>query len=177
MTPEIIEKLNKFLNTHEVFTEECETVYLMVELRKLLEREHRGDQFSLVRFYCDWTVHTSKDRGQAAIKDLMEKLNKCLGNGSPYPTEDAFNFFSLSELRRELSELFRTHGLRTELCQDDRHWTRFVDVLVQVLADQPITNPIRDISSVSFVAGNIGTKTVTVEFTDGRPPVTFGIGD
>jgi len=177
MTPEIVRKLNNFLDAHDPFKEECEAVYLMVELRKLLDREHRRDQFSLVRFYCDWTVHTYKDRGQAAIMSIMEKLNQSLSNGSSYPTEDTFTFFSLSELRKEMSDLFRTHGLRIELCQDDSHWTHFVDVFVQVLADQPITNPIRSITSVSFAAGNIGTKTVTVKFTDQRPSVTFGVGD
>jgi hypothetical protein len=55
MTPEIIEKLNKFLDTHEVFKEECEAVYLMVELRKLLDREHRRDQFSNVHSFSEMT--------------------------------------------------------------------------------------------------------------------------
>ena len=182
MTPEIITKLNKFLDTHDPFREECEAVYLMVEIRKLLDREYKGepetDHFAKVRFYCDWTVHISKDRNQDDILDIMERLNDNLNNnGSPYPKEDIMSFFLLSELRKEMTDLFRAHGLRTRLCQDDRHWRHFVDVFIQVLADQPITNPINGISSVSFVPGNIGTKTISIEFTDQRTPIMFGIGD
>ena len=177
MTPEIIRKLNEFLDTHDPIKEECEAVYLMVELRKLLDREHGRDQFPKIRFYCDWTVHTSKDRNLAAIQDIMEKLEKSFSNGSPHSTQDASSFFLLSELREEMSDLFSRHGLRANLYQDDKRWTHFVDVLIQVLADQPITTPFKGISSVSFVPGNAGTRTVTIEFTDQRNSITIGVGD
>ena len=150
MTPEIVTKLNKFLDTHDPFTEECEAVYLMVELRKLLEREYKvGNQwtgkFAKVRFYCDWTVHPSKDYNQPHIKDIMEKLNEKLSIG-----EDTSYFFSLSELRNELSEVFREQGIQGKLCLDDECWKRFVDVLIPVLTEQPITNPLTDIASISL---------------------------
>jgi len=169
MTPEIVTKLNKFLDAHDPFTEECEAVYLMVELRKLLEREykvgnHWTGKFAKVRFYCDWTVHPSLDRNPA-IKDMVEKLKEALGS-----REDTSYSFSLSELRSEMSELFRKQALRDELCQDDEHWKHFVDVLTPVLTDQLITNPniIDGISSFSFVGGDAGTRTIKVKFPDGR---------
>jgi hypothetical protein len=173
MTPEIIRKLNEFLDTHVPFKEECEAVYLMVEVRKLLDREHRinrrRDQFLKIWFYCDWTVHVSKDQNQADIEEIMVKFNNLEGINS---------FFSFSELRKEMSELFSTHGLRTKLCEDDDHWKHFVDVFIQVLADQPITKPFSDISSVSFLPGNKETKKVTVKFTDKRiPPIAIAIGE
>ena len=174
MTPEIIRKLNEFLVTHDPVKEECEAVYLMVELRKLLEREykvgnHWTGKFAKVRFYCDWTVHPSKDQNQPHIKDIMEKLNEKLSKG-----EDTSYFFSLSELRNEMSEVFRTQELQDKLCRDDECWKRFVDVLIPVLTEQPITNPITGIASISFVAGI--TKTVEVKFTNGRKPHTFTVG-
>gem|GEM_PF-4175808 len=49
-----------------------------------------------------------------------------------------------------------------------------MDVLIPVLTEQPITNPLTDIASISFVAGM--TKTVEVKFTDGRKPHTFYAG-
>ena len=178
MKPEIIRKLNEFIDTHAPFKEECEAVYLMVELRKLLDRAHEKGQFARVRFYCDWTVHISKAQHHDAIQDIIEELNEILNNnGSPYPKEDIVSLFSFSELRKEMTELFRIHGLRTALCQDDKHWEQFVNVFIQVLADQPIINLINGISSVSFAPGNIGTRTVTIEFTDQRNSITIGVGD
>ena len=171
MTPEIIIKLNKFLNTHDKFKEECEAVYLMVELRKLLDREHERDQFPIIRFYCDWTVHISKDRNQADIEDIMKSFNDGINN-----PEGVISFFSLSELRKEMSDLFRTYGLKAELCQDDNNWKHFVDVFIQVLADQPIMNPINSISSIAFIPGDKGTNKVTVKFTNQLPPITIEVG-
>jgi hypothetical protein len=176
MTPEIIRKLHEFLTSHVPFKEECEAVYLMVEVRKLLDREHPRDRFAKVRFYCDWMVHTQKDRNQDAIRDSMEELNDCLNNDSQHPQEDFMSFFSLVELRKEMFNLFEIHGLRTQVCQDDRYWNCFVDVFIQVLSDQPITNPINGISSIAFVPEKKGTKSVSVEFSDQRPPGTFGDG-
>src|SRR5258708_12095386 len=172
MTPEIVTKLNKFLDTHDPFTEECEAVYLMVELRKLLEREYKDGnrwtgEFAKVRLYCDWTVHPSIDRNPT-IKDMMEKLKEALSNG-----EDTSYFFSLSELRSEMSELFRKQGLRDKLCRDNEHWKHFVDVLTPVLIDQLINNPnpTVGISSVSFVAGGRGTKPHTIFFLSYQTPL------
>jgi hypothetical protein len=138
MTPEIVRKLNEFLDAHDLFKEECEAVYLMVELRKLIHQEHRREEFAIIRFYCDWTVHSSKERNQVDIKVIMEKLNKSLSKGNPYPKEDIFNFLTLPELRKEMVVLFERHSLRAKLYQDENHWTHFVNVLIQVLADQPI---------------------------------------
>jgi hypothetical protein len=175
MTPEIIRKLNEFLTSHVPFIEECEAVYLMVELRKLLDREHPKDRFAKVRFYCDWMVHTQKDGNQDAVRDIMEELNDCLNNDNQHLQEDIMSFFSLVELRKEMFNLFKIHGLQTQICQDDGYWNRFVDEFIQVLTDQPITKPINGVSSVAFVPGKRGTKTVSVEFSDQRTPVTIGI--
>jgi len=82
MKPQIIEKLNKFLENHTPFKEECQAVYLMVELRKLLDREKEDRKntnekyFPLIRFYCDWTVHTSKKYKTEAISGVMNKINE-----------------------------------------------------------------------------------------------------
>lgn len=54
---EIVEKLDRFLAKHPFFDEDCHAVYLMVEVRKLLEKEAHANLL-LLKFYCDWTVHT-----------------------------------------------------------------------------------------------------------------------
>ena len=126
MTQAIIRKLNEFLDTHVPFHEECEAVYLMVEVHKLLERERERDHFAKVSFYCDWMVHAKIDRSHTA-KYIMEKLNDSFNNRNPSPQESIISFFSLSELRKEMSVLFRTYGLKAKLCQDDNHWKHFID--------------------------------------------------
>ena len=76
---EIIEKLDEFLSSHSPLMEECHIVYLMVEIRKILdhERDHRKNgEFSLLRFYCDWTVHTEKQESLITCVRLWKQFFK-----------------------------------------------------------------------------------------------------
>jgi len=52
----IIEKLNVFVQGHDSLIEECQVVYLMVEIRKILDHDRGAGTvaFPLLRFYCDW---------------------------------------------------------------------------------------------------------------------------
>ena len=58
---ERIEKIKKFLDKRPKFTEECEVVYLMVEIRKIIELlELKGaDKKNELRIYCDWALHAN----------------------------------------------------------------------------------------------------------------------
>jgi hypothetical protein len=71
--PEIVDKLNSFLSTHHTFTEEAQVVYLLIEIRKILDRDSNM-KYPLLRFYCDWCVHTRKDKITPQIKLIMEQL-------------------------------------------------------------------------------------------------------
>jgi hypothetical protein len=86
--PEITDKLNAHLARHDPMTEECHAVYLMVEVRKFLDRfGDRGEkEFGLIRFYCNWMLHTSKhsDRNNMApiLKRIYEDICAELQGGS-----------------------------------------------------------------------------------------------
>ena len=55
MQANIIKKLKKFLQNHSRFKEECEVVYLMAEIRKILDFK-RGS-YRILRFYSNWVLH------------------------------------------------------------------------------------------------------------------------
>ncbi len=58
---QIMDKVNRMLTGSMPLGEECKVLYLLVEFRKILD--HKNDKsFPLLRFYSDWSVHTSKDR-------------------------------------------------------------------------------------------------------------------
>lgn len=52
----IFDKLKIFLNKHLLFTEECEVVYFLVEIRKLIEDNKKN--FKTLYFYCCWVAHS-----------------------------------------------------------------------------------------------------------------------
>ncbi len=180
MKSEILEKLDTFLSTHIPFKEECEAVYLMVELRKLMDREEEGKKkrkrteegpFPLIRCYSDWAVHTAKDYITPSIANVMNRINELLSTkGTPYPKNDNIDFLFLPELREEMKHLFSEYHLTTTLCSDEDTWKHFISVFVQILADQPMKNPIPAISAFCFVPSNPGHIMVKITFTDSRPP-------
>ena len=55
---------------------ERQVVYILVELRKLLERTGllKEERFRALRFCCDWTVHPKLDRDTAKI--IMELFDR-----------------------------------------------------------------------------------------------------
>jgi len=76
---EIIEKLSRFITEHNPITEECHVICIMVQIRKLLDHDQdhwQHGSFTLLRFYCDWTVHTKKDLITDSIKSVLGDVFK-----------------------------------------------------------------------------------------------------
>lgn len=169
MKNQIVEKLNKFLHKHSSLDEECQIVYLFVEIRKLLEKENNSN-FPLVKFYCDWIVHTQRDRNLGAIKEIVDKIDSCFSLQSPYPLRDdeIFDFLKMTELKKEFKQLFQGHGLESSVLEDDIAWSNFVDILTSVLSDQPILNPKKGIRSISLASSGKGHSAINIDFSDGR---------
>ena len=154
---EIIEKLADFLNRHNPLIEECHVVYLMVEIRKVLdhEKDHRQDgDFSLLRFYCDWTVHTEKTRitdnmrsiMDAVFKDAKSHIEAPAMRGSMSPV---MQFAYMDKLKEQMGSFLKARGLNTAIVSNS--WLPFVQLLVKVLENQPINNPTDDVVLFSFV--------------------------
>jgi len=95
-----------------IITQEKDLVYLLVEIRKLMDREKYTDE--VIRSFSDWVVHI----------ELTRRL----------PMH--FNFWSLQRQLRTLLEHFK---LPTELTDEDERWTRFMFLYASIVGDCPIT--------------------------------------
>lgn len=148
---EILVKLRKFAANQD-FSNESSVVYYMVELRKLLE--HRRDtKYGLLRFYCDWTVHITKDKAKGAIRTIASKIKEALEK-SDKSREDyvvVLNFLRMNELMKEINSF----SAETELVLfGDNKWSSFSKSLARVLSQQPINNPISGINKIEFDAAD-----------------------
>jgi hypothetical protein len=177
MKLEIVEKLNVFLGKHSQFHEECEVVYLLVEIRKILEHDNETG-YKLLRFFCDWTVHTKKDRKMEGIVEIVNKIDSLVSSVDKITSEQneqILKFLEMNELRKELSQFLISYSLPNNLCEDDHNWSTFVDTLAQVLSGQPILNPIETIKSIEINSNSVGSS-ITVDFGEGRGGATAGFG-
>jgi hypothetical protein len=150
MTNEIIDKLTGFLNLHMRFSEECHAVYLLVEIRKLLDRE-QNTAYPRLRFYANWSVHTDKDT-TPQIRATMESVLRDIKAGIAANDLDAGKilrpFVFMDDLRGEFQNFLAHYGLPTNLV--DEGWPSFRDLLTRVLVDQPIKNPCVGIQRFAF---------------------------
>ncbi len=178
MRIQIVEKLNKFPNERPSIKEEYEVVYLLVELRKLLDIEREQtilDSYPLVRFHADWAVHTRKDNITPAIKEIMTKIDSSI---DIFPKNGDINFLLLPEFRNELTKLLEAYGLPTKFCKSDNEWMNFMVSLSQVLADQPIVNPIPNIAKFRYIDLKREGVMANIDFRGARDggSITLGFG-
>lgn len=160
MRPEILDKLDLFIRQHVPFQEECEAVYLMVELRKLLDREEIDAP--LVRFYCNWTVHTSKSYNDK----LMEQVETIIDEVSKTRSAD----HHMQAFKEQMSHLFEKQGLNEKLFEA-KAWNSFIIALVQVLADQPIDKLKGDVSSFCYKPGHKDRIVIEISFSNHRKQI------
>src|ERR1022692_4292685 len=133
--PAIIDKLEKFLNKHMPPNEECLVIYLLVEIRKILEHENNG-KYPLCRFYADWCVHTAKDKVTQQIKLIIQGIQKeffdSIVKGLPINKEPKLHdFLSMDELRKELRGFLQDHGLPDSIIER-ANWVGFQSLLVSI---------------------------------------------
>lgn len=177
MKEQIVDKLNRFLYNRRLI-EESEVVYLLVELRKLLDREKERnglDEYSLVRFHADWVVHTKKDRITPAIMEIMTRIDDSI---DVYPKNGNVEFLLLPEFRSELNEVLEKFHLPRDFCKKDNLWLDFMMTLTQILADQPIIDPTPNISEFRYIDMKREGIMATIDFKGKREgfSITLGFG-
>lgn len=173
----IVGKLRKFLNEDISTEKECCAVYLMVELRKLLDHQKIKDQYLTLRFYCDWTVHINKERHMEGIAWAIETLNEY--SSTLPPKEKHYNsviesFLGMAELRREMATFLINNGLQMGKLESDESWDIFTRTLGEILSGQPILKPHPRIKSIEISIFDNGSS-VDVDF-EGGGSMTVGKG-
>ncbi len=175
---EIVEKLDRFLQRHNDLKEECEVVYLLVELRKLLDRDreqYKLNNYSLVRFHADWVVHTKKEYITSAMKEIMTKIDNSI---DVYPKDGNINFLLLPEFRGELKQLLEKYDLPSEFIKNDGDWMKFILALTQVLVDQPLIKPTKNIAEFRYINMKKEGIMATIDFCGSKAggSITLGFG-
>lgn len=116
-------------------------MFMMVEVRKSLERNKMESVYPIIKFYCDWCVHIKKDRLNNSVKKILVDLsNTILTEKTGFKNilnswEDIINFNSL---RIQLQNFFREIKIEQNITEIDSNWKEFTKTLVELIADQPL---------------------------------------
>jgi len=179
MTNDIIEKLRKHL-VGGVRTE-CRVVYLLAEIRKMLEDEKPNPRPLALWMFCHWALHVNLSRSGTTSHFLHRidafTINKNI-RGLPEP-DGKFSFIDehnlnkdllfLGNFRQQLRDFLQSNKQSTRLCDNDKSWFRFLSAYAGVMEDGTLSiegaNNLRVVDKVTFTKGRSLSKDHHVPFT------------
>jgi len=118
---------------------ECQAVYLLVEIRKLLDRDRQGMQpYNSLRLYTDWAVHVRLDGPQA--QEIVKKADAFYpkminGTHSEEERSEFARILEFSTFRDELGQFLRAKRIRPF---SDAEWNSFLACFLNVIEDCPL---------------------------------------
>jgi hypothetical protein len=120
-------------------TSECQVVYLLVEIRKLMDRDTtKAAPYNSLRLYSDWAVHIHLygPQAQEIVKRADAHYPKLMnGTATEQEKADFEKLFSLKAFREEIDRFLQDHVGRSF---SDEHWNKFMYAYLHVVEDCPL---------------------------------------
>ncbi len=116
----------------EPITTERQVVYILVELRKLLEGNGTLDQYRTLKTCCDWAVHPKLSQASAqAITKLFDEYeakyrSSSRWRGSKPKMPQLVEFCEHTRFRAQLIVACEANGIDADAISDDGWWRAFL---------------------------------------------------
>lgn len=141
MKLEIIEKINSIVSHSSL--EESHVQHLFTLARKLIEKmpETERKNFSLLKFYCDWTLHSKIDNSKegalivAGIHNTIARHLKLDNNESLI--NDLNSVLSFGKVSDQLNKLILESGGGSNLINLEK-WAEIVAILAEIISHCPL---------------------------------------
>ena len=158
---EIVEKIRPILEQPNPIIEECKVVYLLVEIRKIIERNNDYKKYPLLSFYSCWVVHTRKDKITDQMMEIANEMYEYIKSAmnkkwSPECESPVEKFVKMDVLKDELKEFLLHKSIRPIVIGEEA-WTYFAQTLVKVLIDQPMVFREGGIAEISFKSAGVNS--------------------
>jgi len=157
----IVMKLNTVLA--EPIDSECKVVYVLCEVRKLLEHVPPHQRPFALNMYCHWALHVDLENPGTTLP-FLEKVeafavSMLAGNNDIAAERRMFReFVLLDTFRQQFKQLLQAYDIPTAVCDEDSHWHEFITHYAGVIEDGSIsckakTNSLKLVSEVVFTKG------------------------
>ena len=136
----MIEKLSRHLATAP--KSESDVVYMLVQVRKLLEQAGESD-LPRLKFFCDWVLHpglAGKEAGRVLL-ELDDRLSKH-DSSQPWeidPDGRVAEMLSFRRFRYELAEYLTQLGVAADWMQDYSAWPKVQRLYSEIVRDCPLS--------------------------------------
>lgn len=136
---EIVKKLKEFLQKHQTFSEECEVVYLMSGIRKILDHDidKNIDKNKTLRLYANLAIHNELTLN-STIKFLSPKFknkidyNKDIKENAKQLRLNNDTFLKQKDFKTELITFFHKYNLNNELFKSI-NWHKFINLYFEIV--------------------------------------------
>lgn len=143
MQPAIIAKLEILLA--KGISTEADALYLMVEVRKLLEQQQVKKQYEYLTFHCDWALHPTLTGPTAQkILEQFDAANLHLKTGVKLHDLPGLLRMEIDRISRmkyfedQLEKFLRANGIPTLDETRDEGWIHFVHLYARIVEDCPL---------------------------------------
>ncbi len=119
-------------------SQECQVMYILVEVRKFLDVAKVAG-FSSLRMYCNWVVHDKLSLPNAeadALLKAFDEAKEAQSKGFGYTAH--IPYLSLSNFRNELRRFLMDNSLPTNIVDDENQWKAFLYLYTTIIEDCPI---------------------------------------
>jgi hypothetical protein len=161
----IVEKLKRELDGQ--IDTEPKVVYLLCEVRKLLEKDGFDRAPRNLKMFCHRALHVDLS-APGTTKHFLQRIDEVLTNLVENPTtgetiglENALfrELAYFDALRSELGATLKQYGLSTDLCDDNVKWANFLLAYTRVIEDGTLAADLRWVESVQFtIEEGVGFK-------------------
>lgn len=133
---EVVNKLKIFLNKKPIFSEECKAIYLMVQIRKILDFKDSKHSYDTLRFYCNWVLHIELDNKKTTelLSNILDSVvdNTKSGHDNARNIITSYsNFFKLNTLKKECNLFITEYSLPWNL--SNNIWWKFARLLLEIV--------------------------------------------
>ena len=165
MEKEIKSKLGSALS--ERIKKECQVLYILAEVRKLLERLKDKDNFPVLNFYSNWVLHPEISN-TSAVRPLLEKIEKNILN-KEHNTWIIWKMIDFDEFRKEMG-LFLNKFNIVDPFVNRKYWDNFRNLFVDILTDCPLKPNYGDMKEFCFMKSlEKGDINFTIKFKNHIP--------
>jgi hypothetical protein len=140
MKSKTLSDIKEILNKQRLY--KSDIVNLMTQTRRLLEIEDKKKQYSILNFYCNWSVHSKLD-GSSICYEILEKLSDMLiayDNRSDMIL-NVNEILSIPKLKKEFIQLFQDNNLSLIPFQIKENWKNIFMLVASNLIERPIEFP------------------------------------
>jgi len=141
MISEIVEKLNNAVSHSPL--EEAHVQHIFTLARKLIKKVTSTDRnkYSLLNFYCNWTMHTEIDESEEGAlvlarihRIILDQLKK---SDNSSMADDITAALSFEQLRTELNALISACGGNHETFSQTK-WDEIIPILAEIISQCPL---------------------------------------